>query len=167
MVERWLKAFAGVSLTVFFWIGIVGIIALIASLIFTIMGTGTIEVQREPLMWLALALALFSVALGFLSIHLSFKKPSVGGENMSNDKKRNDLDIAVREISDEIAGISEPTKALREKYSAFDNWAIVLTYISSKRLVEHSKALNKVTNGLIGIGVGMIVLAIVQLIRLW
>ena len=74
MVEKWLISFARVSLGFFVLLGMIGVIALIASLIFTLAGTGTLTVQREPLVWLGLALALFSLALGCLSVYLGFKK---------------------------------------------------------------------------------------------
>lgn len=77
-----------------------------------------------------------------------------------------DLDRAINEVIDEIEGISETTKIRREKYSVIDNWAIVLTYLSSKRLLKHSRCLTWLTIGLIVLGAGMIGLAIWQLLVL-
>ncbi len=146
MVEKWLKSFARVSLPTCLFIGIVGIISLIASFFFSIMGTGTIEVQREPLVWLGVALALFSVSLGCLAVHLSFKNSLVGGENTSSDKINNELDRAINEVLDDIDDISESTKKrLGNNPEDIDNWSIRLTYVSAKRLLKHSKALNRWT----------------------
>lgn len=74
MVGKWLEGFAKVSIVVFFVIGILGTITLIAALGFSLAGTGTLTVQREPIVWLGITLALYSLALGCLSVHLSFKK---------------------------------------------------------------------------------------------
>ena len=74
MVEKWLEGFARVSIRVFLLLGILGTITLIAALGFSLAGTGTLTVQREPIVWLGITLALYSLALGCLSVYLSFKK---------------------------------------------------------------------------------------------
>lgn len=74
MVEKWLEGFARVSIRVFLLLGILGTITLIAALVFSLAGTGTLTVQREPIVWLGITLALYSLALGCLSVYLSFKK---------------------------------------------------------------------------------------------
>lgn len=75
MIEKWLEGFARVGMRVFLLLFIVGTITLIAALGFSLAGTGTLTVQREPLVWLGMTLALYSLALGCLSVYLSFKKP--------------------------------------------------------------------------------------------
>jgi len=67
IMQRWLKGFAKASLGLAEALGLLGIITLTASLIFTIKNTG------EPILWLGITLALFSVALGCLSVALSDK----------------------------------------------------------------------------------------------
>lgn len=66
-MEKWFKGFAKTSLGIAEALGLLGIITLTASFFFTISKTG------EPILWLGITLALFSVALGCLSVALSDK----------------------------------------------------------------------------------------------
>ena len=49
---------------------------------------------------------------------------------------------------------------------SYENWAIFLSYVSSERLVKHSKRLTWLTIGLLLAALGMIGLAIAQLVAL-
>ncbi len=68
---------------------------------------------------------------------------------MSSNKKINELDRDIKEAMDDIDGISEDAKEQFRSKSATENFAIVLTYVSSKRLLKHSKHLTWLTIGLL------------------
>ena len=92
-MERWLKGFAKISLEIATVLGLLGIIALGSSVSFSLSGTG------EPLIWLGVSLALFSVTLGCFSVFLSDK----------SDKKIQ----AIADMKfDEIIGLINPVENL-------------------------------------------------------
>ena len=172
-MNRWLKSFSQVGLRLFVVLGIIGTISLIASLIFSITGTGTLTVQREPLVWLGVSIALYSLALGCLSIYLSFKKTitALGSEIMACNATKN-IDSIVENLVKEYE--EQIIKLYREKDGVIpvligkdldvENLSLVFTLKKTANLVKGTEKLTRLTKWLFGVTVLLFIAAIIQIV---
>lgn len=87
-MNKWLESFIRFTPVLCIALGIIGTVSLIAALVFTLAGTGSITTPKEPLVWLGVATALYSLVLGCLSVHLSYSSKSTTKlENIHNNEQ--------------------------------------------------------------------------------
>ena len=170
---KWLKSFSQSGIILFVFLGIIGTIALIASAVFTIIGTGTLTVQREPLVWLGVSIALYSLALGCLSIYLSNKKTiaAPGGETMTSDDAINVDSILgnlVKKYEDQLVKVYLDKKGeipvLISKELDVENLSLVFTLKKTANLVKGTEKLTRLTKWLFGVTVLLFIAAIIQIV---